>query len=98
MAPLLNAIPPPRAKVLVEQAWATLGPLLSLEAHEEAYLAAINEGELRPELIFPKDSEEASRLAQHPALLWKVANVRAHLAREGRKSNGVVPPNQTAGS
>lgn len=98
VAPLLNTIPPPRAKDLVEQAWAILEPLLSLEANEEAYLAAINEGELRPELIFPKDSEEASRLAQHPAILWKVANVRAHLAREGRKIKGGRPPNQTAGS
>ncbi len=84
VVPLLNTIPPPRVKDLVEQAWAILEPLLSLEANEEAYLAAINEGELRPELIFPKDSEEASHLAQHPAILWKVANVRAQMAREGR--------------
>ena len=92
VAPLLGAGMLPRAKDLVEQAWAILRPLLSLEANEETYLTAINEGELRPELIFPKDSEEASCLAQHPAILWKVANVRAHLARKGPKSNGVVPP------
>lgn len=98
VAPLLNAIPPPRAQDLVEQAWAILEPLLSLKEHEKAYLAAINEGELRPELIFPKDSEEASRLAQHPAILWKVANVRAHLARKGRKIKRGLPPNQTAES
>ena len=48
---------------------------------EEAYLAAILEGELRPELLFPGNTPEAARFAGHPAIQWKVTNVRAMRSR-----------------
>lgn len=81
LAPTLATGVPPRPDDLVERAWAKVGPLLSLKGHEEAYLTAIDRGELRPELLFPDDAEEAARLAGHPAILWKLKNVRAHLAQ-----------------
>jgi hypothetical protein len=70
---------------LVDQAWSMIMSLLSLRPHEEEYLAAIYKGELYPELLFSENPEEAKRIAGHPAILWKIANVRAHLAMTGFK-------------
>jgi len=56
------------------------------------YLAAIHQGELRPELLFPTDAGEAARIAAHPAILWKVQNVRAHLAQRGGAPRGPFRP------
>lgn len=86
LTPLLGPISPPNLDDLVKRAWAVLDPLLSLQPHEEAYLNAINNGELRLELILPEDAEMASRLALHPAIMWKVSNVRDFIARKGPRS------------
>jgi hypothetical protein len=48
---------------------------------EAKYIASIQDGELYPELLFTDDPEEGQRLALHPAILWKLINVRTHLAR-----------------
>jgi hypothetical protein len=32
------------------------------------------------ELLFPGDPQEAMRIAAHPAIQWKIANVQAHAA------------------
>jgi len=42
-------------------------------------------GDLRPELLFPDDSEISERLARHPALLWKAQNAREHSKRPGSR-------------
>jgi hypothetical protein len=85
LAPMLAAAVGPRSTDLLERAWAKVAPLVSVEGPEEAYLAAIHQGEARTELLFPNDAAEAARIAEHPAILWKVANVHAHLKRQRRK-------------
>jgi len=81
LAPMLAVDVPPRADELVKQAWAVLSEFMTLRPNEAAYIASIERGELRPELLFTDDPEAAQRIAGHPAILWKVTNVRAHLAR-----------------
>jgi hypothetical protein len=46
---------------------------------EAAYLAAIAEGEYRPELLFPQKTDIAARIREHPALIWKAENVARYL-------------------
>jgi hypothetical protein len=52
-----------------------------LNDDEKAYLESADLGDLNLELIFPDDPQEAERIAGHPAIQWKMANVRAHLAK-----------------
>lgn len=85
LAPMLAVDVPPRANDLVEQAWVVLSEFMTLRPNEADYIASIERGELRPELLFPDDPETAQRLAKHPAILWKVTNVRAHLARSTKE-------------
>ena len=77
LIPMLATAEVVGAEDLVGRAWAIVEPFLALEPREEAYLAAILDGELQPELLFPSDAEEAARFAGHPAILWKVTNVRS---------------------
>jgi len=78
------------AEDLVKQAWAVLSDFLTLSPNEATYIASIERGEVRPELLFADDSEAAQRVAEHPAILWKATNVRAHLARRAKKHGGAV--------
>ena len=78
----LSSVPP--AKELIEKAWAVVGPLLKLDPPEEEYIKAIYEDELKTELLFPGAPEEAARFNGHPAILWKLANVRKNLKRPTR--------------
>ena len=89
LAPLLS-VPMPVRKELIDRAWHALGGLLSLETNEMAFLTTVQRGELTPELLFPDNQEEAARLAAHPAILWKIQNVRSYLARSAvhRQSSG----------
>ena len=66
---------------LVGSAWAAVGKLLELAPNEEAFTAAVQNGELPTELLFQDDQEEARRAASHPAIQWKIENVRGHIAR-----------------
>lgn len=91
LGPMLVADETPGAKYLVERAWAVVGPLLTLEANEKAYLAAVHAGVLRAELLFPDEPAEAARIASHPAILWKVENVRAHREPQGREATRSGP-------
>ncbi|MBC2711205.1 MAG: nucleotidyl transferase AbiEii/AbiGii toxin family protein [Desulfosarcina sp.] len=70
---------------LVEHSWASIAPLMMLADNEAKYVASIQRGELYPELLFPDDPEEAKRIAAHPAILWKLVNARAHLAKRKTK-------------
>lgn len=80
LAPMLAVDAPPRADDLVKQAWAVLSEFITLRPNEATYIASIERGELRPELLFADDPEAVQLLAEHPAILWKLTNVRAHLA------------------
>jgi len=56
-----------------------------IEPLEEEFITAVQRGALLPELLFPDDPKEAERIAAHPAILWKMENVRKFLARGGRR-------------
>jgi hypothetical protein len=86
LALLLSVDTPPRADDPIKQAWAEISEFLKLKPNEASYIASIERGEVRPEMLFMDDPEAAQRLAEHPAILWKVANVREHLKR-GRQGN-----------
>jgi len=78
LRPLIAGSPPLKAKELVHKAWAVVGPFLELTLHEKEYLQKIQEGVLQPEILFPDAPEESAKFAVHPAILWKVTNVRSH--------------------
>jgi len=85
LRPLIAGDPPLEAKELVQKAWAVVGPFLELTPHEKEYLQKIQEGVLQPEILFPDALEEAAKFAVHPAIMWKITNVRSHLkARKSR--------------
>lgn len=85
LVPMLTVDTKPRTDDLVKQAWAVLSEFMTLRPNEAAYIASIEHGELRPKLLFPDDPETAQRIAGHPAIQWKMKNVRAHLARRTNK-------------
>ncbi|HUI42534.1 MAG TPA: nucleotidyl transferase AbiEii/AbiGii toxin family protein, partial [Terriglobia bacterium] len=67
-----------------EDMTAAVRPLLVAvldHAKEKAYLDAIARGEYRPELLFPSRPDIVDRIARHPAMLWKAANVAEHLSK-----------------
>jgi len=90
LVPLLAVDVLPGAHELVKQAWTVVSEFITLKSNELEYTACIERGELRPELLFEEDEEAAQRVAQHPAILWKVSNVRTYLARHGKKHNSIV--------
>lgn len=82
LAPMLiGQAAPPRPSDLIERSWDVISPFMKLGDNETKYIASIQQGELFPELLFTDDPEEGKRMALHPAILWKLVNVRAHLAR-----------------
>lgn len=83
--PLLAGNPALKARTLIQKAWSVVKPFMELTASEKEYLQRINEGVLRPEILFPGNPKDSAKFAVHPAILWKVANVRAHL-KDGKKS------------
>lgn len=52
--------------------------MIELDEREQEYIDRAHVGELRPELLFPDDAALAERLRRHPALLWKINNVKRH--------------------
>jgi hypothetical protein len=67
--------------LLAKNAWNVIKHLFVLNKNESELISSAEHGLLRPELLFHGDSELAQRIASHPALLWKINNVRAHLNR-----------------
>jgi predicted nucleotidyltransferase component of viral defense system len=65
---------------LIEQAKMALEPLLNFSAHESDFIESLDQGHLKPELLFAAD--DAERLAQHPHLSWKAQNRRDHLNKK----------------
>jgi len=86
VAPLINVEIEPRASDLIVKAWAVVGRFIDLSAEERDYVEAANRGVLRMELLFPGDPQEAMRIAAHPAIQWKIANVQAHAANSSRRA------------
>lgn len=83
--PMLLSGEEPTARELRESAWRVIAPLVDLDEAEREYTERLQLGELRPDLLFPGDPDLASRVARHPALLWKAQNARDHAARESAK-------------
>lgn len=82
LAPMLiGQAAPLRSSDLIERSWDVICPFMKLDDNEAKYIASIQHGELYPELLFTDDPEEGKRMALHPAILWKLVNVRGHLAR-----------------
>lgn len=81
LVPMLIANDKPQAEDLFDRAWSILAKFLDMEQTEMEYIEAIHRGELRPELLFPDDADQADRIARHPAILWKIQNVQRYLAR-----------------
>lgn len=82
LAPMLMADAKLQPENLVEQSWAAISHLMELTESEEEYIAGIHRGELFTELLFPDRPEDARQAAAHPAILWKLVNVRDHLAKK----------------
>ena len=82
LVPMLIAGAVPDRSALVEAASSLAGRFVALEPGEDAYVAAIGRAELILDHLYPSAPEEAARLSQHPALLWKIANVRDYLKRD----------------
>jgi hypothetical protein len=66
------------AQELREQAWSVAGPFTALSDAERDFVDGLHAGMLRPELLFADNPALAVRLETHPALLWKLDNVRRH--------------------
>jgi hypothetical protein len=81
LVPMLSGSELPGVTGLVERAWAVVGPFLKLTPEERKYTAAIQRGELCTGFLFPDDPEAGKRLGEHPAIQWKLQNVRKHLTR-----------------
>jgi len=88
LLPLLIGNPSLNAKELVQKAWAIVGSFMDLTKPEKEYLDKIQEGVLDLEIIFPGAPEESAKFAVHPAILWKIANVRSHLKDKKRGNRG----------
>jgi predicted nucleotidyltransferase component of viral defense system len=81
LTPMLNRDERPTASGMKQQAWTVLAPLVTLDDSEREYIDRVHFGDLVPELLFPDDEETAERLKRHPALQWKINNVRAFKRR-----------------
>lgn len=79
--PNLTAGNRPTAAELRQGAWAVVQPLTDLTPAERQFTDRLQAGELRPELIVPKDKQLRTRLERHPALRWKAENARRHADR-----------------
>ena len=88
LAPMLAASEPVRSADLIDRAWAVVEQLLPLDPNEEEYIAGIQRGELLHQLLFPDGSEDAKTISEHPAIQWKILNVRKHLRKKNHKGAG----------
>ena len=66
------------AKDLAEKSWSQIEHLMSLTSHEKEYIDAIHRGELKLDVLFHNNEKEITLLSRHPAILWKLENVRKH--------------------
>jgi hypothetical protein len=76
--PMLTGADRPKARALRLGALEVVAPLLRLTTPEREFSRRLQEGDLRPELLFPRNSRMVARLRSHPVLLWKVENALKH--------------------
>lgn len=85
LAPMLASSEPPVPADLIDRAWDVMHQFLSLEPHEKEYIAGISRGALLLHLLFAPGSNDTKIITEHPAVLWKIQNVRNHLANRSEK-------------
>lgn len=85
LGPMLTRSKTPRVEDLVTAVRSTVGPLLDLSPAEQAFVTAVAAGEAPTERLFPDDDRASLLLAEHPALAWKLENVRRHRGRQNQK-------------
>ena len=78
LVPTLPADQRPTAVELKNKAWHVAAPLIQVDEVEREYIDRVHIGELQPELLFPDDTALTKQLQRHPALLWKIENVKRH--------------------
>jgi len=76
LAPTLVKETKVSAKDLIAESWSVVNPLLQFNRAEEEYLEGIESGRARTELLFRDNPEQAAQIAAHPAIEWKLRNVR----------------------
>lgn len=82
LGPMLTSGKTPRVEELVAAVRSIVGPLLELSPPEHAFVAAVAEGDAPTPVLFPDDAQASRLLSEHPALAWKLENVRRHLGRK----------------
>ena len=83
LVPVLSASDVPARDKLIKDAWSVIAPFLELAPEEQEYINQIHNGTIRAGLLFPNNPELSSRIAIHPAILWKVMNVIQERNRHG---------------
>ena len=68
LVPLLSVDAPPRADALVKRAWDEISRFLTLKPNEASYIASIERGEVRPEMISMDDPEASVDKQTYEAL------------------------------
>jgi len=76
--PLLLRGERPGAAELVQAAWSVVNGLVRLTEAQREFVDRLQQGELRPDLLFPEDEALAERLRCHPPLRWKAQNAAEH--------------------
>jgi predicted nucleotidyltransferase component of viral defense system len=84
LAPMLMGETILNPKTLVDRSWVAISHLMELTEPEIKFISALQRGELCPELLFPDSLKQARQVANHPAILWKLVNVRNHLVKAKR--------------
>ena len=83
--PLLRADDRPTAEEMLK----TVSPLLATvfdHNRETSYLEAMASGRYQPETLFPEQADIVERIREHPALLWKAANVAEHMSKSKKRT------------
>jgi predicted nucleotidyltransferase component of viral defense system len=78
LGPMLTRGKTPRVEELVAAVRSIMSPLLKLSPPERAFAEAIAVGDAPVDMLFPNDPRASHLLEKHPALAWKLENVRRH--------------------
>jgi len=85
LLPMLAGGNPSDPATLVERAWSVVAPFLHLRGNEAAYHDAFSAGDLRADLLFGTDGTSWATLEAHPAIRWRLQNIRGYLEKTSRK-------------
>jgi hypothetical protein len=66
---------------LIARAWDAVSNFIQVDQNEAEYIASIERGEIRTDLLFAEKADKAAFVARHPAIQWKIKNVRERLKR-----------------